>query len=438
MHNQTHEYHLENGFKLIVKEDHRSPIAIFQICYKVGSSYEHNGITGISHALEHMMFTGTTKINSKKFLETFSDCGGQINALTSRDFTTFYELLHADQIEISFSLETDRMKKLLLKERDFNKERQVIMEERRLTIEDNPERVTLEQLFATAFITSSYRYPIIGWMDDIAQLTVEDLVHWYQTWYQPNHAFAVIVGDVKPHQMYRLAKKYFGRLKPTKTLPIKVPKEANQLGRRSVNLSIAARFPYLLLGYKSPVLNIAEESSEQLALLLLCEILAGGNNSVLYNRLVLEKQIALNIGYHYSPFSRLENVCILSVTPKKSDDIEIIKEAIDAAILHIQKKLPSLKDMQRIKTQFLADKIFQDDAISNQAMNIVQFEAIGLSWRDMEKIYNNMIRITPKQVQDVALKYFLEENLTVATLQPLPFNTASLANSLRKTKELKK
>lgn len=422
MQNQTHEYHLENGFKLIVKEDHRSPIAIFQICYKVGSGYEHNGITGISHMLEHLMFTGTKKINSKKFLETFSDCGGQINALTSHDFTTYYEILHADQVETSFNLEADRMNNLLLKAPAFKKERQIIMEERRYTIEDNPERITLEQLFAAAFTTSPYRYPIIGWMEDIANLSIEDLASWYHEWYQPNNAFAVIVGDVKPQQMYRLAKKYFGRMKGSKSLKLTTPKEAAQLGKRSVDINIPARFPYLLLGYKSPVINTADESSESLAILLLCAILAGGSNSALYERLVVERQIALNVSYHYSPFSRLDNICVLTVTPKRKEDLALTKDIINEEISNIQKKLPSIRELQRIKTQFLADKIFQNDLISNQAMNIVQFEAIGLSWRDIEKIYNNIFRITPKQVQDVARKYFREENLTEAALVPQPFN----------------
>ena len=219
--NGVHEYQLENGLKLIVKEDHRAPVMVSQVWYKVGASYEPDGITGVSHVLEHMMFKGTKTHPPGEFSRIIAENGGRENAFTSQDYTTYFQRMEASRLPISFELEADRMRRLQLQEEEFQKELRVVMEERRLRTDDKPTALTYEQFIATAYTASSYRSPTIGWMDDLENMTLTDLADWYRRWYAPNNATVVVVGDVDPDEVLRLARVYFGPLKPEKIEPPK-------------------------------------------------------------------------------------------------------------------------------------------------------------------------------------------------------------------------
>ena len=224
----VHEYQLDNGLKLIVKEDHRAPVMVSQVWYKVGSSYEHDGITGVSHVLEHMMFKGTSAHPAGEFSRIIAENGGSENAFTSRDYTAYFQTMEKSRLPVSFELEADRMRNLVIPEQEFLKEVQVVMEERRMRTEDNPQSLTYEQFNATAYVNSPYRIPVIGWMDDLESMHVEDLKSWYRKWYAPNNATVVVVGDVDPDQVYALAKKYFGPLKPSEIEPAKPSRKAEK------------------------------------------------------------------------------------------------------------------------------------------------------------------------------------------------------------------
>ena len=201
------EFKLDNGLKLLVQEDHRAPVAVTQVWYKVGSSYEHGGITGISHMLEHMMFKGTKKHPPGEFSRIISANGGSENAFTGEDYTAYFQTLEKSRLPISFELEADRMRSLRLMPDEFTKEQQVVLEERRLRTDDQPRAKLGEQFNAVAFSDSPYRNPVIGWPDDVSKLTVSDLSDWYQRWYAPNNATLVVVGDVKPDEVFKLAQK---------------------------------------------------------------------------------------------------------------------------------------------------------------------------------------------------------------------------------------
>jgi len=192
----VHEQTFGNGLKVLVKEDHRSPVVVSQIWYKVGSSYEPSGITGISHMLEHMMFKGTKLYPAGEFSRIIAENGGQENAFTGDDYTAYFQTMEKSRLEISFKLEADRMRNLDLKADELAKELQVVTEERRMRTDDQPHAKTLEQFNAVAFANSPYKNPVIGWPSDIANYQVEDLQAWYQQWYAPNNATLVVVGDV--------------------------------------------------------------------------------------------------------------------------------------------------------------------------------------------------------------------------------------------------
>ncbi|MEW8429094.1 MAG: insulinase family protein, partial [gamma proteobacterium symbiont of Ctena orbiculata] len=198
------EHRLDNGMKVIVKQDRRAPIAVSQVWYKVGSSYESGGITGISHVLEHMMFKGTKNHPPGEFSRIIAANGGDENAFTGRDYTAYFQTMASDRLEVSFELEADRMRNLLLLDAEFAKEVEVVKEERRMRTEDKPQSLTYERFVAGAYESSPYRTPVIGWMADLDALEVDDLKVWYRKWYAPNNATLVVVGDVEPERVIQL------------------------------------------------------------------------------------------------------------------------------------------------------------------------------------------------------------------------------------------
>ncbi|MCP4041438.1 MAG: insulinase family protein, partial [Gammaproteobacteria bacterium] len=282
----VHEFTLDNGLKVIIKEDHRAPVVVSQIWYKVGSSYEHSGITGISHMLEHMMFKGTGKYEPGEFSRIVAAEGGSENAFTSRDYTAYYQQLAKDRLEVSFRLEADRMTGLILEQEEMLKERDVVAEERRLRTEDKPRSRAYEQFISTAYQTSPYHHPVIGWMADINGYTLEDLQSWYSRWYQPNNAVLVVAGDVEPVAVLKLANRYFGALPSN---PIQQPKprpEVEQLGQRRITVKVPAKLPYLVMGYKTPNLSTAAEAWEPYALAVLAAVLDGDDSARLSRHLI--------------------------------------------------------------------------------------------------------------------------------------------------------
>ncbi|RMG55212.1 MAG: insulinase family protein, partial [Gammaproteobacteria bacterium] len=252
---RIHQYRLRNGMQVIVREDHRAPVVQSMVWYRVGSSFEHSGITGISHVLEHMMFKGTKRYPGGSFSRIISENGGQENAFTSYDYTAYYQYLAADRLEVALKLEADRMRNLTLAEKDFLKEVEVVKEERRLRTEDNPDALTLERFLATAWMNGPYHNPVIGWMTDLDSLTIEDLKDWYRRWYAPNNAILVVVGDVDPTRVLALARRYFGVL-PAEPLSTPKPRtEVEQHGERRITVHAPAEVPYLIMGWKAPHLD---------------------------------------------------------------------------------------------------------------------------------------------------------------------------------------
>ncbi len=214
----THEFTLDNGLKVVVREDHRAPVVVSQVWYKVGSSYETPGQTGLSHALEHMMFKGSAKVGPGEASLILRDLGAEENAFTSDDYTAYYQVLARDRLGVAFELEADRMASLRLPADEFSREIEVIKEERRLRTDDNPMSKAYERFKAMAYPASGYHTPTIGWMADLDRMKVEELRHWYQSWYVPNNATLVVVGDVTPDEVKNLAQRYFGPI-PKRDVP---------------------------------------------------------------------------------------------------------------------------------------------------------------------------------------------------------------------------
>ncbi len=418
-----HEYKLENGLKLIVKEDHRAPIMVSQVWYKVGSSYEHDGITGVSHVLEHMMFKGTKAVPSGEFSQIIAENGGSENAFTSQDYTAYFQTMEKSRLPVSFELEADRMRNLTIPDEEFLKEVQVVMEERRMRTEDNPQSLTYEQFNATAYASSPYRLPVIGWMDDLENLQVGDLRDWYQKWYAPNNATLVVVGDVDPEDVYAQAKKYFGPLKPSEISPAKPRLEIAQRGRKEIKVEAPAKLPYLMMGYKTPVVLTAEQSWEPYALEVLAGILDGGDGARLASELVRGKAVAASAGAGYDGHDRMDSLFLLSGTPSNGHTVKDLEKALTEQVQRLRESSAEAEELDRVKAQLRADKVYEQDSIFYQAMQIGILETVGLSWKDAERYLERIEAVTAEQVRAVANKYLVPDRLTVAELVPQPIDT---------------
>lgn len=422
---QVSEYILDNGLKILVKPDTRAPVVVSQVWYKVGSSYEHNGITGISHILEHMMFKGTENLEPNEFSRIIAENGGSHNAFTGRDYTAYFQTLEKDRLEVSFRLEADRMRNLIIDEAELLKEKEVVAEERRMRTDDNPRSLLREAMNATAFMNSPYHHPVIGWMSDIEHYTKADLDAWYQKWYAPNNATLVVVGDVEPDAVYALAKKHFGPLEPEETAIIKPQVEVPQRGKRQLELKAPAELPFLMMGWKVPVIATAEEAWEPYALDVLAGILSGSSSSRFSRQLVREQQVAAGVSAYNSAFSRLDDVFTVSGTPSQNSDIEMLKAAIHAQIDQLKVAMVSDEELARVKTQVVASEVYQRDSVFYQAMQLGVVETVGLDWQLSEQYVDNINAVTAEQVQQVVQKYFIDDGLTVAELVPISQQAAA-------------
>jgi len=414
---------LENGMKVIVKEDHRAPVVVSQVWYKVGSSYETDGITGLSHMLEHMMFKGTEKIGPNEFSRIISENGGRENAFTGQDYTAYFQRLEKSRLPIALELESDRMRNLTLPEEEFIKERDVVAEERRMRTEDKPTSLTYEQFMATAFQTSPYHHPIIGWMDDIQNYTVEDQRRWYEMWYAPNNATLVVAGDVKGDEVVALAKKYFGPLRPSRLEPPKPRLEVKQLGPRQVTVRVPAEIPYLLMGFPAPTVATAEEGWEPYALEVLAYVLDGGDSARMSKQLVRGSQIAASAGVGYDPYDRLQTLFLLEGVPGEGQTIDTLKAALLAELEAVKREPVRQSELDRVKAQVVAAKVFEQDSVFYQAMQMGKLETIGLDWREMDRYTEKVRAVTADQVLAVANKYLDPQRLTTAILEPLPIES---------------
>jgi len=415
---EVHERNFDNGLKVLVKEDHRSPVVVSQIWYKVGSSYEPGGITGISHMLEHMMFKGTEKYPAGEFSRIISENGGRENAFTGRDYTAYFQTMEKSRLEVSFKLEADRMRHLHLNPDELKKELEVVTEERRMRTDDKPRSKMQEYFMSIAFSNSPYQNPVIGWPSDIANYQVEDLQQWYERWYAPNNATLVVVGDVNFEDVFALAEKYFSAIKPSAIETLKPQSEIEQHGIRKTTVRLPGKLPYILMGYKVPVLNTVEDESEAYALEVLAGILDGGNSARLASKLVRGQQIAVSAGAGYNLISRLPTLFLLDATPAADQTVFDMEYALKQEIYDLKAELVSDEELQRVKAQVLASAVYELDSNFYQGMQLGMYEMTGLGWEKVEEYVDKINHITAQQVRNVARKHLLEDQLTIAYLDP--------------------
>ncbi len=406
---------LPNGLKIILLENHKAPLVTFQVWYRVGSRNEAWGKTGLSHMLEHMMFKGTERIGPEEFSKIIQENGGNNNAFTSYDYTAYFENLNADRVGVAIDLEADRMQNLLLREQDFRTERMVVMEERRLRTDDNPQAVLIEQVMATAFQIQPYRWPIIGWMEDIARFTLGDLKTYYKTYYNPLNTFLVVVGDFNKEELFAKLEKAFGSYPKGAAPEQEKDVDPPQIGERRILVKKEAQLPSLVMGYHVP--NLREYDSYVLE--VIATLLSGGKSSRLYRNLVREKRLVLSADADHSMTSRDPSLFTLSADLLPGKEVAEVEKALDQEVERLQKEPVGKQELEKAINQLEASFIFAQDSLFYQAMLLARHE-IALSWKTIDDYLPSIRKVSPEDIQRVARKYLIPDNRTVGILVPLP------------------
>ena len=405
---------LDNGLRVLVQEDPRNPIVAVQIFYRVGSRNELPGATGLAHFLEHMMFKGTPTRGRGQISRLIEQNGGRDNAFTTKDVTGYYVNIAADRLDLVLGVEADRMRNLLLDAGEIDSERQVVMEERRSRIDDDPEGVIYEAMSSLAYVAHPYRAPIIGWMADIARINRGELRAFYDTYYRPNNAILVVVGDVAGPEILGRVRRLFGGIARGPEPPPVAAIEPPQIDeRRVVVKKPSAQVPIVNVSWHVPNFR----SVDAPALDLLSTILSEGRASRLYRKLTYERRLALGAGGDYSYFSLNPNLFWLYATPLPGRTPEVLEQALLAEIELVKAEPIPAEEIQRAKNQVEASFVWRQDSVHSRGSALARFELLG-SWR-LAETYLPLVRaVTAGDLQRVARAYFPTDRKNTAILLP--------------------
>ena len=414
----TFETTLKNGLKVIIREDHRAPMVMTHIWYKVGSSDESGNLLGISHALEHMMFKGTTKVPNDEFTRLSRIYGGSINAATFTNYTNYYQLYPKAYFPMALELEADRMSNLRLQQQDFDPEIKVVMEERRQRTDDNPRSLAFERFKWISYPTSHYRQPVIGHMKNLQNIKLTGLKQWYKEWYTPNNAILVIVGDVDAESAIRQVQKYFGDIPSRKTPERNDVLEFERIGYRHMELKLPVQVPNLYMSWNVHSLATAKNPQDAYALNIIRNVLDSGISSRLQDKLVRQRKILTAVSASYDPYNRGDSLFSISALPADGIKMEQAQKAIQDEIDLLKAELVKSPEVERITTRFISNLIYSQDDISGQAKMIGNLEVNGLSFRLMDELPKYYENVSAQDIQRVANAYFVRENLSTMYLLP--------------------
>ena len=412
-HLNIREFRLENGLEVLILEDHAVPLVTVQVWYHVGSRNERPGITGISHFLEHMMFKGTPKYGAGMYSQLVQRYGGSQNAFTSHDMTAYHAVLPAAQLELALELEADRMANLLLDPEDMKSEREVVMEERRLRSENPPNGPMYEELGAIAFKAHPYHWPVIGWMSDIQAITPEDLRTYYKTYYIPNNATLIIVGDVEPTQTMGVVQRQFGAISQGAPPPPVRSSEPPQLGERRAEIPRPTALPALTIAYHIPAFS----HPDALPLEVLSQILSQGQSSRLYRELVYQQQLAISVNadadLRVDP-SLFTIVCMVQAgkTPAA------VEEAIYEQLNQVTEETITDRELQKAINQTLSGFVSRQDSIQQQGFTIGSFHILQ-SYKVINEYIDRLRQVTKQDVARVARTYLTKQHRSVVTIVPM-------------------
>ncbi|NWL20037.1 M16 family metallopeptidase [Pseudomonas umsongensis] len=416
----TQAFTLDNGLKVVVREDHRSAAVTAQLWLKVGSSYETPGQSGLSHALEHMVYKGSSKACAGEFPAILEKLGANENAFTGKDYTVYYQTLAPGRLAVAFEIMADLMSTARLREQDFTTELEVIKQERRNSIDDHVSALSLERLESLAYLSSAYRTPVIGWMHDLQRLEALQLQQWYQAWYAPNNATLVVVGNVTPDGVKALAQKYFDHLDRRATPVAVAPVELSSPGERSLTLHAPISAPQLIMSFNTPGLATAQERGTAHALRLLEILLAGSNSARIKQQLQFGEAIFSEVQSGYDAFTRGDSLLTIS-TQLNLDKVTTPDQALARlwqTIDELKGKAPEKAELDRAKTILIANTVYAQDDLEGQASTLGLLESIGLDWQLADQDSDELNKITPLDIQNAAITYLTRERMSIARILP--------------------
>ena len=424
---------LDNGLRLIVYQDNRAPTVVQMAVVNVGSIDEVDGKSGVAHVLEHMMFKRTKNMKEGEFSRRINLMGGKDNAFTSKEMTGYHQQVHKDSIKEIMSLEADRMQNLIIDDDDFEKEINVVLQERLLRTDDNPRGLAFETLLAQAFLASPVRRPIIGWRDDIENLVSDDAKDWYKNWYAPNNIILIIAGDVDPKEIYQLTKELYGKASKI-SLPKRKPQtEPKQIGKRRLLVKAPAKNKFLMKLWKAPAISensgpmeySNQKARDVLALGVLSSLISDSDTGILVKKLVRENKKALSLSSGSTWVSRGPGYFILQATPYDNVSLQELESEIDYEIKQILEEGISTEKLQILIRQAKADQVFQRDSIMSMVREAAMLASAGRPLEDADNWLEMLSKLTSEDIKSVGRKVFIDDNMTVLEFIPLDLYSKS-------------
>ncbi|WEL55299.1 pitrilysin family protein [Pseudomonas kermanshahensis] len=409
-------FSLANGLRVYLREDRRAPLVSVQLWYHVGSSYEPDGHTGLSHALEHLLFEGSSKLASGQYSTLMTRLGGDPNAFTLQDATVFPLTLPVSRLEIALEAMADTMATATLSDAPFARELAVVMAERRADVDNNPLALALEHHHLLAHGNSRYATPVIGYKTDLALMTPAAARTWYQTWYHPNNATLSVAGAIDLQQLQTLVARHFAAIPAHRLPPEQTPVAVSELARRSQTLHLQGLRPGVILSFNLPSQRTAKNRTQALALQLLPDLLSEGQAATLHSRLLIAEQVLQGLKSTYEPYRRSDSLltfyayCSAHVTPEAAAD------RLMAEIADFRQRLPSIQDLQRAKARWLARQVFAQDDIAEQAHVIGMQAVCGLAPGALDDERATLEAVTAEQIHQAAVDYLTEPRAAITLM----------------------
>ncbi len=407
-----------NGVRLIVQEDHAAPVAMVQVWLKVGGRDELPGKTGLAHVFEHMMFKGSKKLAAGEYSKRIAAMGGNDNAFTSHDYTAYFETIPAARVDEVLDMEAERFGHLALRDEDFQKEIRVIMEERRMRTDDNPNSRMFEELSAASLRLHPYRNPVIGWMQDLKKLTIHDVRAFYAEHYVPANATVVVVGDVDFAHVKKVVGKTFGKLKKHAVKERFNPVEPEPLGPKRVTVELSAQLPMLAVTLPVPVWHPGQNDGEAASIAVATQILAGGRSAVLNRSIVDEQRKAFSVSAGYDPFSMGIDLWFAygMLGPKQQPGV--FEQALWQAIRKLEKDGPGAAALAAAQRNMIAEQVFAQDSLYLRAKQIGAMETVGIGADKMDDWLAAIRKVTAADVQQALRRWIRPERSTTGLLKP--------------------
>lgn len=414
----TYSHTLNNGLELIIREDHRAPVVTVMVWYRVGSIDEPAGMTGISHMLEHMLFKHTKHLTPGDYSELVARYGGRTNAFTSYEYTGYYQEYEASRLPLALELEAERMANLVIHDDEFYREAKVVHEERRQRTDDNPNALAWEKFAAILRPGTGYAHPVIGWQRDIEAYQPQQAQRWYEQWYAPNNAVIVVAGDVNAKDTKQWVEKYFGKLE-AKNLPHRPqPQLAPAAGERRLNLHVDVQVPTLYMGWNVPSLATATTEKDFYALLMLAGVLDGGHSARIERSIVRDQRLATSASAGYQGIAREDGLFTIRATANPNVSLEELEQKLLEEVKHLTTTAPSTAELERVRAQVLANKVYGQDSVFGQAMELGYYSMAGIHWQEAELFADKLAEITPEAVSQAAKHWLVPERSAIAHVLP--------------------